>query len=64
MSILKEKYAVEKGFDRGATLSAYGYSDGSIHYLFRNRLGRHPNVDDHNEAELLIKTFNMQKQDI
>lgn len=61
MAVLKEKYAVEKGFDKGATLSVYEYSDGSTHYTFRDRLGRHYNVDGHNEAELLIKTFNMKK---
>lgn len=64
MSILKEKYVMGKGFDKGATLSVYEYSDGSIHYLFRDRLGRPSNVDGHNEAEFLIETFNMQKQDI
>lgn len=61
MAVLKEKYAVEKGFDKGATLSAYEYSDGSIHYTFRDRLGRPSNVDGHNEAEFLIETFNMKK---
>lgn len=64
MSILKEQYAVEKGFDRGATLSVYEYSDGSIHYTFRDRLGRPSNVDGHNEAEFLINIFNMKKQDV
>lgn len=59
MSILKEKYVVGEGFDRGATLSVYEYSDGSIHYTFRDRLGRPSNVEDHIEAKFLIETFNM-----
>lgn len=62
MSTLKELYKTEKGFDKGATLSVYEYSDGSIHYTFRDRLGKPSNVDGHNEAEFLIETFNMQKQ--
>ncbi len=32
MSILKEVYETENGFNKGATLSIYEYSDGSIHY--------------------------------
>lgn len=62
MSILKEVYATENGFNKGATLSIYEYSDGSIHCTFRDRLGRPSNVDGHNEAEFLIETFNMQKK--
>lgn len=36
------------------------YGDGTIHYSFRDRLGRPHDVADWNEAQQIIKEFKME----
>lgn len=47
-------------FDRDARVEEYRYSDGTLHYSFRDRLGRPNNLKDFSEAQKIIKTFNME----
>jgi hypothetical protein len=35
------------------------YRDGTFHYTFRDRFGRTFNIEDWNEAENLIKHYNL-----
>ena len=40
MSMMIKRWAVTNGFDKGAKVEAYQFSDGSVHYSFRDRFGR------------------------
>lgn len=59
MSIMIKRWAVTEGFDKGAKVEAYQFSDGSVHYSFRDRLGRSMDLSE-KEAEKTIKAGRMQ----
>ena len=61
MSKLVKRWAVTEGFDKGAKVEAIKYSDGSMHYLFRDRLGRPSSLKDRAEAEKVIKIYRMME---
>lgn len=46
------------GFYKNVTLVEYKYSDGSIHYCFRDRLG-HPANPTTEEAKKIVKTWGL-----
>ena len=48
-------------YERGARVEEYQHSDGTMHYSFRDRLGRASNVRNWDEAQKLIKTFWMKQ---
>lgn len=54
-----KRWAVTEGFDKGANVKAYKFSDDSIHYLFRDRFG-HPWILNELEFEDVIKAGRMQ----
>lgn len=61
MSELVGRWAVIKGFDKGAKVDAHQYSDGTIHYTGRTRLGQPFNISDKEDAEKIVKRFQMQQ---
>ena len=54
-----KRWAVTEGFDKGAKVEAYQFSDGLVHYSFRDRLGRSMGLSE-KEAEKTIKLCKMQ----
>lgn len=60
MSTMIKRWATTAGFDKGAKVEMYQYSDGSIHYGFRDRLGRSSNLKDKAEADKVIKIYHME----
>lgn len=61
MSELVGRWVVTKGFNKGAKVEAHQYSDGTIHYTGRTRLGQPFNIPDKEEVEKIIKRFGMQQ---
>ena len=54
-----KRWAVTNGFDKGAKVEAYQFSDGSVHYSFRDRFGRPSNVSEE-ELPKMIKDWRME----
>ena len=59
MSMIIKRWAVTNGFNKGAKVEAYQFSDGSVHYSFRDRFGRPMDLSE-KEAEKTIKLWKMQ----
>ena len=59
MAMMIKRWAVTNGFDKGAKVEAYQFSDGSVHYSFRDRLGRSMDLSE-KEAQKTIKLWRMQ----
>ena len=54
-----KRWAVTEGFDKGAKVEAYQFSDGSVHYSFHDRFGLPMDLSE-KEAEKTIKLWKMQ----
>ena len=54
-----KRWAVTDGFNKGAKVEAYQFSDGLAHYSFRDRFGRPMDLSE-KEAEKTIKLWKMQ----
>lgn len=60
MSTLLNTWKAEGSYNKDVKLEEYEYSDGSRHYLFRDRFGRPANPNKR-EAEQIIKRWKMKK---
>ena len=54
-----KRWAVTDGFNKGAKVEADQFSDGLVHYSFRDRVGRTMDLSE-KEAEKTIKLGKMQ----
>lgn len=61
MSILVERYAVTKGYHKGAKVELYYFGNGEGHYTGRTRTGTPYNIRNKEEADTIIKNFGMEK---
>ena len=59
MTMIIKRWTVTNGFDKGAKVEAYQFSDGSVHYSSCDRLGRSMDLSE-KEAEKTIKLWKMQ----
>ena len=61
MSELLNKWAVTRGYDKGAKVELYKHSDGSEHYTGRTKTGFAYSISNKAEAEKIIKNFRMER---
>lgn len=59
MATMIKKWVATSAFDKGANIQAYRYSDGSIHYSFRDRFGRPSDISE-KELPKMIKNWRME----
>ena len=59
---MSEKLRIWKGtgYNKEVTLQEHKYSDGSIHYTFRDRFG-HPGNPTEEEAQMIIRRWNLKE---
>lgn len=60
MAELVNRWAVTRGYDKGAKVELYRHSDGSEHYTGRTKTGFAYGIRDREEAEKIIKNFRME----
>ena len=61
MSTMTRLWKVNKGFNKGAKIMEHKFSDGSLHYTFRDKLGRPDNLDNYKQAMRVAKQFGMEE---
>lgn len=61
MSTMTRLWVVTKGFDKGTKIMEHKFSDGTLHYTFRDRLGRPDNIDNFEHAMQIAKRFRMEE---
>lgn len=57
--MLKQVWATKTGFHTGAKLERHIYNDGSVHYSFKDRLGRAYDIPA-DEASKVIRDYRME----
>ena len=54
-------WASRHKFDNGANVEEHQWADGSMHYHFRDRLGRPHMLDGFDMAAKIIRSFHMEE---
>ena len=60
MSELVNRWAVTKGYDKGAKVELHRFGNGEEHYTGITRIGSPYNIESKEEAEKIIKNFGME----